>query len=326
MGQSVGGGSEPRLRPPPRRLRLLDALRGLDARGPRRARRGARAAGARAHRPRRALRRGPVRDGLRPGRPRPDPGCRSRRRGGAEAGAPSGPGPHPGARGAVVDLRLPRVTVLARGRGAGVDRGLGWAALCRLVTDTHLRGERGTPVTLPRLVARWCRGGSRDPLATSASALDTDVARAQGAGGAGAWGVGAGAEPAAGPARTRLRRGPGCPRAPHHRGPGPARGLAHAPATRGARGRDRRQRWARGHPGVAGPRPPDARPRRRGPGPRRPHRGGPARRPRRGAHRRRPRRGSSPRRPRLTPPRPGHRRRTPREQRGDVGTGPRGHR
>lgn len=58
--------------------------------------------------------------------------------------------------GAVVDPRLPRVTVLARGRGAGVDRGLGWAALCRLVTDTHLRGERGTPVTLPDLLARWC--------------------------------------------------------------------------------------------------------------------------------------------------------------------------
>ncbi|MDT0214854.1 DNA polymerase III subunit alpha [Rothia sp. ARF10] len=63
--------------------------------------------------------------------------------------------------GAVVDPRLPRVTVLARGGGAGTGRGLGWAALCRLVTDTHLRGERGTPVTLPELVARWCRGGER---------------------------------------------------------------------------------------------------------------------------------------------------------------------
>ncbi|KGN40063.1 DNA polymerase III subunit alpha [Knoellia aerolata] len=63
--------------------------------------------------------------------------------------------------GAVVDLRLPRVTVLARGRGAGTERGLGWAALCRLVTDTHLRGERGTPVTLPDLLARWARGGAR---------------------------------------------------------------------------------------------------------------------------------------------------------------------
>ncbi|PRY62623.1 DNA polymerase III alpha subunit [Knoellia remsis] len=62
--------------------------------------------------------------------------------------------------GAIVDPRLPRVTVLARGRGAAVGRGLGWAALCRLVTDTHLRGERGTPVTTPRLLDRWCRGGA----------------------------------------------------------------------------------------------------------------------------------------------------------------------
>ncbi|KGN33210.1 DNA polymerase III subunit alpha [Knoellia sinensis KCTC 19936] len=59
--------------------------------------------------------------------------------------------------GAVVDPRLPRVTVLARGAGAGVGRGLGWAALCRLVTDTHLRGERGAPVTLPDLIAHWSR-------------------------------------------------------------------------------------------------------------------------------------------------------------------------
>lgn len=78
-------------------------------------------------------------------------------------GEPPVPGQRPAVRartpirgGAVVDPRLPRVTVLARGRGAGVDRGLGWAALCRLVTDTHLRGERGTPVTLPELLARWC--------------------------------------------------------------------------------------------------------------------------------------------------------------------------
>lgn len=65
--------------------------------------------------------------------------------------------------GAVVDPRLPRVTVLARGRAAGVERGLGWASLCRLVTDTHLRGERGTPVTLPDLLARWSRSGAPDP-------------------------------------------------------------------------------------------------------------------------------------------------------------------
>ncbi|MFC7492114.1 MULTISPECIES: DNA polymerase III subunit alpha [unclassified Knoellia] len=63
--------------------------------------------------------------------------------------------------GAVIDPRLPRVTVLARGRAAGTGPGLGWAALCRLVTDTHLRGERGVPVTLPDLLARWCRGGEQ---------------------------------------------------------------------------------------------------------------------------------------------------------------------
>jgi error-prone DNA polymerase len=56
--------------------------------------------------------------------------------------------------GAVVDPRRPRVTVLARGRSGGVAPGAGWAALSRLVTDTHLRGERGIPVATPALVAR----------------------------------------------------------------------------------------------------------------------------------------------------------------------------
>jgi error-prone DNA polymerase len=63
-------------------------------------------------------------------------------------------------RGALVDPRLPRVTVLARGRSAGLPTGAGWAALCRLVTETHLRGERGTPVTTPELLARWAAGSS----------------------------------------------------------------------------------------------------------------------------------------------------------------------
>src|SRR4051812_13893720 len=48
--------------------------------------------------------------------------------------------------GASVDPRLPRVTLLAQGRA-------GWAALCRLVSATHLRGERGTPVATAELVA-----------------------------------------------------------------------------------------------------------------------------------------------------------------------------
>ncbi len=41
---------------------------------------------------------------------------------------------------------LPRITVLAGNKA-------GWAALCRLVSATHLRGERGVPVTTQQLVA-----------------------------------------------------------------------------------------------------------------------------------------------------------------------------
>ncbi|MCA0435201.1 MAG: DNA polymerase III subunit alpha [Actinobacteria bacterium] len=52
-----------------------------------------------------------------------------------------------------VDDRLPRITVLARGAASGMAPGQGWAALCRLVTATHLRGERGRPVTSVELVA-----------------------------------------------------------------------------------------------------------------------------------------------------------------------------
>ncbi|MEZ0490709.1 DNA polymerase III subunit alpha [Kineococcus sp. TBRC 1896] len=54
--------------------------------------------------------------------------------------------------GAVVDLRFPRVTVLALGaEDAGAGRG--WAALCRLVSATHLDGVRGVPVSSLELVA-----------------------------------------------------------------------------------------------------------------------------------------------------------------------------
>lgn len=55
--------------------------------------------------------------------------------------------------GAEVDPRYPRVTVLVRGQGAGVDPGVGWGRLCRLVTQTHLSGERGAPVTSAQLIA-----------------------------------------------------------------------------------------------------------------------------------------------------------------------------
>ncbi|GAB3111135.1 DNA polymerase III subunit alpha [Janibacter alkaliphilus] len=67
--------------------------------------------------------------------------------------------PRPGGRtpvrgGAEVDPRLPRVTVLARSAAAGVPHAAGWAALCRLVSDTHLTGERGDPVSTPEMIAR----------------------------------------------------------------------------------------------------------------------------------------------------------------------------
>ncbi|WP_226344936.1 DNA polymerase III subunit alpha [Agilicoccus flavus] len=71
--------------------------------------------------------------------------------------------------GMAVDPRHPRVVVLARGEGAGVGAGEGWARLCRLVTATHLRGERGRPITGPALLAEHARAGGRpgaptDPL------------------------------------------------------------------------------------------------------------------------------------------------------------------
>ncbi|HSP37194.1 MAG TPA: DNA polymerase III subunit alpha [Frankiaceae bacterium] len=48
--------------------------------------------------------------------------------------------------GAFLDPGLPRVTVLASGRA-------GWGALCRLVTATHLAGERSRPISTIDLVA-----------------------------------------------------------------------------------------------------------------------------------------------------------------------------
>lgn len=65
------------------------------------------------------------------------------------------PAPRTPARGgAEVDPRHPRVTVLARGAGAGVPHGLGWARLCRLVSEVHLTGERGEAVAEARMIAR----------------------------------------------------------------------------------------------------------------------------------------------------------------------------
>ncbi len=61
---------------------------------------------------------------------------------------------HPVKGGALVDDQHPRVTVLARGQDGGLAPGTGWARLCRLVTHTHLAGERGSPRTTPELLSR----------------------------------------------------------------------------------------------------------------------------------------------------------------------------
>ena len=71
---------------------------------------------------------------------------------------PSGRRPRTPARGgAFRDLGpehggLTRVTFLAASKR-------GWATLCRLVSDTHLAGERGTPVTSQEIVARHLSAG-----------------------------------------------------------------------------------------------------------------------------------------------------------------------
>ncbi len=84
--------------------------------------------------------------------------------------------------GAIVDPRRPRVTVLGRGGGGGAAAGAGWASLCRLVTETHLRGERGIPVTTPALLARWTAPAGDDAAAPARLVVllgpDSDVGRA----------------------------------------------------------------------------------------------------------------------------------------------------
>lgn len=76
-----------------------------------------------------------------------------------------------------VDPRHPRVTVLARGAGAGLPAGAGWGRLCRLVTATHLRGERGKPVTTRGLVAEHAALNEQAGLLVLLGP-DSDVGRA----------------------------------------------------------------------------------------------------------------------------------------------------
>ncbi len=64
---------------------------------------------------------------------------------------------------------LPRVVVLARSR-------TGWARLCRLVSATHLAGERGMPVASAELIAQYAADGELSVLLGSDSELGMAVA------------------------------------------------------------------------------------------------------------------------------------------------------
>ncbi len=97
-----------------------------------------------------------------------------------DGGRPSRAQPVKG--GALVDDQHPRVTVLARGQGAGLEPGTGWSRLCRLITHTHLAGERGSPRTNRALLARAAApvGGPGEQVAPVVVLLgpDSDVGRA----------------------------------------------------------------------------------------------------------------------------------------------------
>jgi error-prone DNA polymerase len=76
------------------------------------------------------------------------------------------------------DPRHPRVRLLAAGRR-------GWAALCRVVSATHLHGERGVPVATRELIAEHAAGrdvlvmlGPDSELGRAATARRDDLAEA----------------------------------------------------------------------------------------------------------------------------------------------------
>ncbi|MFZ5849686.1 MAG: DNA polymerase III subunit alpha, partial [Actinomycetota bacterium] len=83
---------------------------------------------------------------------------------GGSAGGGGGRPRTPVRGGSFRDLRLPRVTFLAESKR-------GWAALCRLVSATHLTGDRGSPVTSLELVAEHLAGGEVLVLLGPASEL-----------------------------------------------------------------------------------------------------------------------------------------------------------
>ncbi|MFZ0323983.1 MAG: DNA polymerase III subunit alpha, partial [Actinomycetes bacterium] len=78
------------------------------------------------------------------------------------------PAPTPVRGGVSVDHRLPRITVLARGRS-------GWAAVCRLVSAAHDAGRRGVPLVTAELVARFAATGDLVVLLGPGSDLGATV-------------------------------------------------------------------------------------------------------------------------------------------------------
>jgi error-prone DNA polymerase len=88
--------------------------------------------------------------------------------------------------GASVDPRHPRVTVLALGASTSSGRpfAAGWGRLCRLVSATHLRGERGAPVSTLALIDAHARSVSTAEASDGPPALvvllgpDSELGRA----------------------------------------------------------------------------------------------------------------------------------------------------
>ncbi len=85
---------------------------------------------------------------------------------------------HPVKGGVHRDDRHPRVTVLARGQHAGLAPGAGWSRLCRLITHTHLAGERGNPLTDGDLLARAAVPSAGVSPVVVLLGPDSDVGRA----------------------------------------------------------------------------------------------------------------------------------------------------
>ncbi|MFB9377678.1 DNA polymerase III subunit alpha [Kineococcus gynurae] len=82
--------------------------------------------------------------------------------------------------GAATEPRHPRTLLLALG-DAGPARpgaGAGWAALCGLVSATHLAGERGTPLTRSSLIARHASAPGGGAALAVLLGPDSEVGRA----------------------------------------------------------------------------------------------------------------------------------------------------